>query len=81
MSKPPRSSRLVSPVDTEARGVYRITRTPDDTRPRCRCTGHVPAAPAPGRYRTGADRFGRRSQRVTIAGALDARPADREYRA
>ncbi|GAA3454193.1 hypothetical protein GCM10018962_60260 [Dactylosporangium matsuzakiense] len=81
MSKLPRSSRLVSPVDTGASGEHRITRTPDDTRPRCRCAGHVPGAAASGRYRTGADRPGRRSRWVTTARALDARSGDRECRA
>lgn len=70
MSKLPRSSRLASPVDTEAHGVYRIPQRPGDARPLYRFTGHVVDDPQPGRYHIYAGWFCPWSQRVVIAHAL-----------
>ncbi|MGI5177201.1 glutathione S-transferase C-terminal domain-containing protein [Dactylosporangium sp. CA-152071] len=70
MSKLPRSSRLASPVDTTAHGVYRIPQDPDDPRPLYRFAGRVDPGAPPGRYHLYAGWFCPWSQRVTIAHAL-----------
>ncbi len=70
MPKLPRSSRLASPVDTTAHGVYRIPQRPDDPRPLYRFAGRVVERPQPGRYHLYAGWFCPWSQRVTIAHAL-----------
>ncbi|MEV4136593.1 glutathione S-transferase C-terminal domain-containing protein [Dactylosporangium sp. NPDC049742] len=70
MPKLPRSSRLASPVDTTAHGVYRIPQDPDDPRPLYRFAGRVDPQAPPGRYHLYAGWFCPWSQRVTIAHAL-----------